>query len=128
FVTLELPPDEMVLQRITVPAQACEFLPGIVRNQIERLSPWPIDQVVFGLDAGASVTDPDQLDARVLMTSRGTLEAARAELAGLGGAADRIVALADGAGAPPVTLWSRFDNGAGRGLERARRLVAVAVL
>jgi general secretion pathway protein L len=129
FVTLELPPHEMVLQRISVPAQAREFLPGIVRNQIERLSPWPIDQVVFGFDTGANSTDPDQLDARVLMTSRGTLEAARAELAAMGVAADRIVAPADGGtGAPPVTLWSRFDSGTGRGLERARRLVSVAVL
>lgn len=129
FITLELPPDEMVLQRITVPAQAREFLPGIVRNQIERLSPWPIDQVVFGFDASPNPTDPETLDARVLMTSRGTLEAARAELAAMGVAADRIVARADGgAGAPPVTLWSRFDNGSGRGLERARRRVAAAVL
>ena len=128
FITLELSPDQIVLQRINVPARAREFLPGIVRNQIERLSPWPVDQVVFGFDASASPGDPNTLDARVSMTSRSNVEAARGELAALGVAADRIVAREeDGAGAP-ITLWSRLDNGSGRGLERARRMVGLAVL
>jgi len=48
FITLELPTDEIVVQRINVPAQAREFLAGIVRNRIDRLSPWPADQVVYG--------------------------------------------------------------------------------
>jgi general secretion pathway protein L len=129
FITLELPVEEIVLQRINVPARAREFLPGIVRNQIERLSPWPVDQVAFGFDATASPGDPDMLDARVLMTSRASVEAARGELAALGVAADRIVAREPGgASAPPVILWSRFDDGSGRGLERARRMAGAAVL
>jgi general secretion pathway protein L len=127
FITLELPSDEIVLQRINVPARAREFLPGIVRNQIERLSPWPVDQVVYGFDAAASPADPDTLDARVLMTSRGNVETTRSALAAMGVAADRIVAREEG-GAPPVTLWSRFDDRSGRGLERVRRMVGAAVL
>src|ERR1700744_6508749 len=39
FISLELAADKVVTRRITVPAQAQEFLPGIVRNQIERLPP-----------------------------------------------------------------------------------------
>jgi general secretion pathway protein L len=129
FITLELPPEEIVLQRINVPAQAREFLAGIVRNQIERLSPWPIDQVVFGFDASPSPADPQTLDARVLMTSRTKIEEARAALAAMGVAADRIVAHEPGgANVPPVTLWSRFDTNSGRGLERTRRMIVMAVL
>jgi general secretion pathway protein L len=126
-ITLELPPRESVLQRINVPARAREFLPGIVRNQIERLSPWPADQVVYGFDATANAGDADTLDARVVMTSRATVEAARSALDALGVTADRIVAgETGGAGVPPVALWSRFDSGAG--LQRVRRKVAAAVL
>jgi general secretion pathway protein L len=129
FITLELPADEIVLQRINVPARAREFLPGIVRNQIERLSPWPVDQVVYGFDATASSGDPDTLDARVLMTSRSNVETARGALAALGVAADRIVAREPGGtGTPPVALWSQLDNGSERGLARARRTVTAAVL
>jgi general secretion pathway protein L len=129
FITLELPARETVLQRINVPARAREFLPGIVRNQIERLSPWPVDQVIYGFDATASAGDADTLDTRVVMASRATVEAARNELAALGVTADRIVAGETGsAGASPVSLWSRFDSGSGSGLDRVRRKVAAAVL
>jgi general secretion pathway protein L len=129
FITLELPPDEVVLQRIDVPAQAREFLAGIVRNRIDHLSPWPADQVVYGFDVVASEGAADTLDTHVLMTSRAVVEAAQRDLAALGIAADRMVAHEAGrADAPPVTLWSRFDGEAGRGLERARRTVAAAVL
>jgi general secretion pathway protein L len=128
FITLELPADEIVLQRINVPARAREFLPGIMRNQIERLSPWPVDQVVYGFDAAVSPADPDTLDARVLMTSRGNVETARSALAAMGVAADRIVAREEGGSAPPVTLWSRFESRSGRGLERVRRMVGAMVL
>jgi general secretion pathway protein L len=129
FITLEVPAHETVLQRINVPARAREFLPGIVRNQIERLSPWPADQVVYGFDASTSEGDAEALDARVVMASRATIEAARSELAALGVTADRIVACEAGrVGVAPVALWSRFDSGSGRGLERARRRVAAAVI
>ncbi len=40
FVILELADDEILSRRMSVPAQARDLLPGIVRNQIERLSPW----------------------------------------------------------------------------------------
>ncbi len=41
FVVLEFPADKVFVRRITVPAQARKFLAGVIRNQIERLSPWP---------------------------------------------------------------------------------------
>ena len=127
FVTFELAAEELVLQRIQVPARAREFLAGIVRNQIDRLSPWPSDQVLFGFDAEASRQDPAQLDARVMMTSRAHVEAVRRELAALGVEVDRITAREPGAAdMPPVTLWSSFERGQeGRS---GRRPVAVAVL
>ena len=57
FVVLEFPDDKVFVQRITVPAQARKFLAGVIRNQIERLSPWPANDVVYGFaaeaDAGA---------------------------------------------------------------------------
>jgi general secretion pathway protein L len=46
FVVLEFPTDKIVVRRITVPAQARKFLSGVIRNQIERLSPWPANDVV----------------------------------------------------------------------------------
>src|SRR5580704_8598095 len=57
LVTLELAAEDVVLRRISVPVQARDLLSGIVRNQIERLSPWQADQAVYGFDAPASGGD-----------------------------------------------------------------------
>src|SRR5262249_8884595 len=39
FIVYELPTSEIVVRRFSIPAQAREFLAGIVGNQIDRLSP-----------------------------------------------------------------------------------------
>ena len=97
FVVLELPTDKIVVRRISVPAQAREFLPGIVRNQVERLSPWPVDQTVYGFDAAVSQEDSAALDVRVFISSRAAVNSARDELDAIGLPPDRIVARQDGA-------------------------------
>jgi Tfp pilus assembly protein PilN len=92
LIVLELPADLVVVRRITVPVQAREFLPGIVRNQIERLSPWYADQVVYGFDADVDKEDAASLDVRVLIALRTVIDKARGELAATGLRVDRIVA------------------------------------
>jgi Tfp pilus assembly protein PilN len=92
LIVLELPADLVVVRRITVPVQAREFLPGIVRNQIERLSPWYADQVVYGFDADVDEEDAASLDVRVLIALRTVIDKARGELAATGLRVDRVVA------------------------------------
>ena len=124
FVVLELPTDKIVVRRISVPAQAREFLPGIVRNQVERLSPWPVDQTVYGFDAAASQEDGAALDVRVFISSRAAVNSARDELDAIGLPPDRIVARQDGA---PVALWSRLTDVPRETVERTRRQIGVAI-
>jgi Tfp pilus assembly protein PilN len=92
LIVLELPADLVVVRRIAVPVQAREFLPGIVRNQIERLSPWYADQVVYGFAADVDEEDAANLDVRVLIALRTVVDKARDELAATGLRVDRIVA------------------------------------
>jgi general secretion pathway protein L len=115
FVVLEFPAEKVVMRRITVPAQARKFLSGVIRNQIERLSPWPANGVVYGFAAEAGAGDAAVVEVRILMAARTDVEAARQDLAALGLPIDRIVArgsdteAADEAHAP-VTLWSRLAD------------------
>jgi general secretion pathway protein L len=125
LVVLELPADAVVTRRITVPAQAREFLPGIVRNQIERLSPWQADQAVYGFDAEVSKADAATLDVRVLVTSRAVVDQARDELAAIDLPLDRIVARAEGDNT--IVLWSRLADASPESRERARRRIALGV-
>jgi general secretion pathway protein L len=122
LVVFELPADIVVVRRVAVPVQAREFLAGIIRNQIERLSPWHANEVVYGLDADVNAEDPASLDVRVFIALRSAIEEACHELNALGLPLDRIVtrpqtprdplpnAEAEPAAATPVVLWSRLAD------------------
>jgi general secretion pathway protein L len=122
FVMLELAADEIISRRMTVPAQARDLLPGIVRNQIERMSPWRAAQASYGFDIQPS-TDASNLDVRVLITSRAVLDEARGRVAALGLKIDAVVAGERAAVDPDVrvTLWSELADANGTILSRARR-------
>ena len=113
FVVLEFPADKVVMRRITVPAQARKFLSGVIRNQIERLSPWPANGVVYGFAAEAGAGDAAVVEVRILMAARADVDAARQDLAAFGLPVDRIVARGSDTEAADetagsVTLWSRL--------------------
>jgi general secretion pathway protein L len=108
FVVFEFSIDKVVTRHLTVPAQAREFLAGIVGNQIERLSPWLPMQAVYGFDARPSQTEAKSLDVRVVIASRASIEAIRDELKASGLAPGRIAVRADADKKTPlVTLWMR---------------------
>ena len=132
FVILELPVDKVVTRKISVPDQARKFLSGIVRNQIERLSPWPASSVVYGFAAEAGAADAAAIDVRVLMAARADIDAARQELAALGLPVDRIVARgrdADDAekNFGSVTLWSRLADTSHDRIGRAARGIGIGI-
>jgi general secretion pathway protein L len=127
-IVLELSADQVVSRRMNVPAQARDLLPGIVRNQIERLSPWRVNQAAYGFVIAPS-GDATSLDVRVLITSRALLEDACDNLGALGLRVDRVVAGERGAdAAAAVTLWSRLADASDKGLERARRIAGGLVI
>lgn len=130
FVILELPGSEIVSRSLSVPAQARDLLPGIVRNQIERLFPWRANQAVHGFNVVSS--DASTLNVRVLLTSRAALDDACKQLGALGLRVDRVVAGNGGTdAAPEITLWSRLADATDASLSRVRSavggLMAVAV-
>ena len=128
-VVLRLAPERLLARRLTVPKQAREFLSGIIQNQIERLSPWKLDQATYGFSVEPVAPEAESLDVRVLIASRTALESARREAADAGLTVDRIV----GRESPdealdPVLLWSRVASAPQATLQRARLAVAGALL
>jgi general secretion pathway protein L len=121
FVMLELAPDEIISRRMTVPGQARDLLPGIVRNQIERLSPWRATQAFYGFDVQESA-DAANLDVRILISPRVAVDEARGRVAALGLQVDAVVAGEPASSADVgVTLWSRLADPDSGALSRTRR-------
>jgi general secretion pathway protein L len=107
-VNFELGAADVVTRFLTVPVQAKDVLPGIVRNQIERLSPWPIAKAAYGFDAVKSKQDSGSLDVRISILPRKTIDAICDQLAISALTPHRIVARAGGDDAGPfLTLWTR---------------------
>jgi general secretion pathway protein L len=132
FVILEFPADKIVKRDIAVPAGAQKFLSGVIRNQIERLSPWPPGNVVYGFNSKTSGENASVVDVQILMASRTHIDASRNHLAALGVQVDRIVAnnsTAETADKPAgsVTLWSRLTDASGDRLERSSRLIGIGI-
>lgn len=109
IVILQLPAESVAVRRLSVPAQARDFVAGIVSNQIERLSPWQADQAVYGFATAIDAADAVTLEVRVLIAARAVLDSARDRLKACGLTADRVAAqLPGGESGKAVTLWSRL--------------------
>jgi general secretion pathway protein L len=127
-VVLEIPSENVVVRRISVPVQAREFVAGIIRNQIDRLSPWPSDQATYGFEADVDPQEPAALDVRVLIASRTVIDTAREQITAIGLAVDRVVASSCNAGgAKSVTLWSRLADISPEYQARMRRQIGIGI-
>jgi general secretion pathway protein L len=128
-VIFELPANNVVSRQITVPAQARKFLSGVVRNQIERLSPWPASGVAYGF-AEAGAADAAVIEVRILMSARSDIDTVRQELAALALPIDRIVASGldtEGGVLAPVTLWSRPADASSESLASFAQAIGVVI-
>jgi general secretion pathway protein L len=128
IVVLEIPSENVVVRRIAVPVQAREFVAGIIRNQIDRLSPWHSDQAVYGFETDVDAEDPATLDVCVLIASRAVIDAVREQIMAIGLSVDRVVASWFNAGsAKAVTLWSRLVDVSPEYQARTRRNIGIGI-
>jgi general secretion pathway protein L len=124
LVLMELPSKDVISRWMNIPAKARQFLPGIVSNQIDRLSPWQTDQAVYGFVAENSPQDPAVLNVRVMVSSRTIIDAARREISSIGLTLDRIIVNnGDGKSIGPIILWSRTTDEPLEGIKRVRRSI-----
>ncbi|MEW6436909.1 MAG: PilN domain-containing protein [Pseudomonadota bacterium] len=127
FLIFELAPENIVIRHLNVPAQAREFAAGIVGNQIERLSPWPPAQTVYGFAAAAKPDDAATLDVTVFITSRAKIEAARDTLASCGLVPGQISVRSDKNPAADIVLWTPAASAASPGGQSLPRLIGAGL-
>ncbi|WP_036288065.1 PilN domain-containing protein [Methylosinus sp. PW1] len=125
FLVLEWPRDKTITRTLGLPAQAREFLAGVITNQLDRLSPWPVGQILHS-HVATPQADSSRLAVRVLIARQADVDAARAELAEMGLNVDRVESAPD-AGEEPVAFWSsRASQGDAASRRRLRLFIGGA--
>jgi general secretion pathway protein L len=122
---LVLRPGRFLVRPLELPARATEFIEGIVRVQIDRLTPWTAAEAVFGCTAPAAVS-PGKIVTTIAATTRANTAPYIAALAALHPAS---VSIFTPVGAAPADLIKVFEQQA-RGLldrQRLSRLLRLAL-
>ncbi|SFV29583.1 PilN domain-containing protein [Hyphomicrobium facile] len=70
-ILLRLSASDIVDRTIQIPAAASDLVEPLLRNQMERIVPWPVEETHYGYQiVGANADSPDQLDIYVAATTR----------------------------------------------------------
>ncbi|HLN09769.1 MAG TPA: PilN domain-containing protein [Xanthobacteraceae bacterium] len=121
---LVLRPDRFVFRPLELPRRAGEFLDGIIRAQIDRLTPWSPADAVFGWSAPADIAN-DRIVVTVVATARALIEPLVRAITGAGANAISISTVIPGTGPDPVPI-TVFEQQLGGAFE-ARRVRRVLV-
>jgi general secretion pathway protein L len=102
-VEVVLTSGQVLFRTLDFPKQAVDFLDGMIRSQIDRLTPWTADDVVFGWSSPSTISN-ERVELTLAATSKQDIEPL-IQLAGSLGAAS-IVASAEipAAGGAPTKI------------------------
>src|SRR5262249_22772170 len=125
---LVLQPERFVFRPLELPRRATEFLDGIVRAQIDRLTPWSASEAAFGWSPPAEIAG-DRIVVTVAATAQAMVRPLIAALSALGPESISVSTLAPIGDTGPVAI-KVLDERAGGASEfsRVRRAVAVVLV
>ena len=126
-VETDLAPAQVLFRPLDFPKQAADFLDGMIRTQIDRLTPWPAEDAVFGWSS-PSLSGQERIELTLAATSKQEIEPLVQLVAGLGAqslTAFAKPAAASGAEGKIKVFDQPLRSGAHRVLDTPRTLRAV---
>jgi len=118
-IEVALRPSRFLFQSLQLPERATEYFEGIVRSQIERLTPWSAADAVFGWHK--AVSTKDRMTLMVAATARSTLSPLVQAVAELRPTSIALFTTFDGATTTETGRIKVFDQDT-RGVFDARRV------
>jgi len=128
-VEIVLRPSRFLFRPLELPRRAVEFLDGIVRAQIDRLTPWTAADAVFGWGRPADIAS-DRISIMVAATARATVRPMLDALSECGPASIAIfTSPADGAAAAgTIKVYDQTVRGTLDALRLSRVLLVVLLV
>jgi general secretion pathway protein L len=126
---LILKPSRFLFRPLELPRRASEFLDGIVRSQIDRLTPWTASEALFGWTPPAEAPD-ERIVVTVAATARGIVMPYVEALARLGAASIVVSTTSQGSEAHsnPIRIFEQHGHGAIEVRRVARVLTTLLLL
>jgi general secretion pathway protein L len=125
-VEIVLNPSRFVFKQLELPRRAVEFLDGIIRAQIDRLTPWSAADAVFGWGRPADVAG-EHISIMIAATARAMVRPLLQAVSDLGAGSIAIFTVPTEGAAASIKV---YDQAAGGSLDagRMRRAVSVVLL
>jgi general secretion pathway protein L len=110
-VEIVLRPQRFVFRDLELPRRAVEFLDGIVRAQIDRLTPWAAGDAVFGWGRPADIAK-DRISIMIAATARAMVRPILQAVSEVGAASIAVLTVpAGGAAAAGIKVYDQNVRG-----------------
>jgi general secretion pathway protein L len=127
-VELVLQSDRFLFRLLELPNRATEFMPGIVRSQIDRLTPWNAADAAFGWSEPTEA-DAERMVVTIAATTLTSIKPYLQAMADIGAQSVSVFAVlpnADSA-ATPIKVWEQSGRGTKKIDHIRQRLMRVLV-
>jgi general secretion pathway protein L len=127
-IEIVLQPSRFLFRPLELPRRAGEFLDGIVRAQIDRLTPWSAEDAAFGWNRPSEIAN-DRIVVTVAAMARSSVAPFVQALAGLNADSIVVSTVAPGGhgGGTPIKVFEHARRGALEVQRLRRALVSVLV-
>ena len=111
-VEIVLDPSRFVFRRLELPRRAIDFLDGVVRAQIDRLTPWAAGDAVYGWGRPADIAG-DRIAVTIAATARAAVRPILQGLSDLGAASIAVLTApaADPAAGASIQVYDQSVRG-----------------